>query len=64
VWHELYGPLTQTVDVKSGATTTADFSYTGNEKPSTTGAFVVQELVIPREVTAVRLVAASAQPSR
>jgi len=60
VWHELYGPLTLTVDVKSGATTTADFSYTGNEKPSTTGAFVVQELVIPREVTAVQLVAASA----
>jgi hypothetical protein len=58
VWHELYGPLTQTVDVRSGATTIADFSYTGSEKPSTNGAFAVQELVIPRDVTAVRLLAA------
>jgi plastocyanin len=64
VWHELYGPLTLTVDVKSGATTTADFSYTGNEKPSTTGAFVVQELVIPSDVTAIQLVAAVSGPSR
>jgi plastocyanin len=59
VWHELYGALTQTIDVKSGATTTVDFSYTGNEKPSTTGAFVVQDLVIPKDVTAVQLVAAT-----
>jgi hypothetical protein len=33
VWHERYGPLTQTVRVRAGATTTADFTYTGNEKP-------------------------------
>ena len=59
VWHELYGPLTQTVDVTAGAATTADFNYTGNEKPSATGAFVVEELVIPREATAVQLVAAT-----
>jgi plastocyanin len=58
VWHERYGPLTQTVDVKAGATTTADFNYTGNEKPSTTGALDVQELVFPREATAVQLVGA------
>ena len=59
VWHELYGPLTQTVDVTSGATTTADFNYTGNEKPSTTGARDVQELVLPKEATAVQLVGAT-----
>ena len=32
VWHELYGPLTATVDVPSGGATTVDFSYTGSEK--------------------------------
>jgi plastocyanin len=32
-WHERYGPLTQTVRVRAGATATADFAYTGNEKP-------------------------------
>jgi plastocyanin len=32
-WHERYGPLTQTVRVRSGATTTVDFTYTGTEKP-------------------------------
>jgi hypothetical protein len=32
-WHERYGPLTETVRVRAGATTTADFAYTGNEKP-------------------------------
>ena len=35
VWHELYGTLTRTVDVKAGGTTTVDFSYTGKEKPGT-----------------------------
>jgi plastocyanin len=33
VWQERYGPLTQTVRVRAGATTTADFAYTGTEKP-------------------------------
>jgi hypothetical protein len=32
VWHERYGPLTQTVAVRAGATTTVDFAYTGREK--------------------------------
>src|ERR1700737_403975 len=31
-WHEAYGPLTQTVEVKPGTTSTIDFAYTGNEK--------------------------------
>ena len=32
-WHERFGPLTQTVSVTAGATTTVDFEYTGTEKP-------------------------------
>jgi hypothetical protein len=56
VWHEQYGPLTQTVDVKAGGTTTVEFAYTGNEKPSQT-AFAVQELVVPVDAAAVQLMA-------
>jgi plastocyanin len=33
VWHERFGTLKQTADVKPGATTTVTFAYTGNEKP-------------------------------
>jgi plastocyanin len=60
VWHEQYGALTQTVDVKAGGTTTAEFAYTGNEKPSPsqTG-FAVQELVVPVDAVAVQLIAPS-----
>ena len=32
-WHERYGVLTKMVSVKPGSTTTADFAYTGLEKP-------------------------------
>ena len=32
-WHERYGVLTNTVRVKEGSTSTADFAYTGLEKP-------------------------------
>lgn len=32
VWHERYGPLTATVDVPSGGSVPADFSYAGTEK--------------------------------
>jgi plastocyanin len=58
VWHELYGPLTQTVDVKAGATTPAHFVYTGNEKPSGAPGFAVQQLVIPAGTTTIQLLAA------
>jgi hypothetical protein len=58
VWHEQYGPLTQTVDVKAGGTTTVEFAYTGSEKPSPT-AFAVQELVVPDDAAAVQLMAPS-----
>ena len=58
VWHEQYGALTQTVDVKAGGTTTVEFTYTGSEKPSQT-AFAVQELVVPDDAAAVQLIAPS-----
>jgi plastocyanin len=32
-WHERFGTLKQTVEVKPGVTTTVAFAYTGNEKP-------------------------------
>ena len=54
VWHEQYGRLMQTVEVKAGQTAAVDFSYTGKEKPSVAG---LQELVIPADVTAVTLLA-------
>jgi plastocyanin len=60
VWHEQYGALTQTVDVKAGGTTTVEFAYTGNEKPSPSQtAFAVQELVVPADAVAVQLMAPS-----
>src|SRR5215467_12714783 len=34
-WHERFGVLTKTVTVKAGTAVTVDFTYTGNEKGST-----------------------------
>jgi hypothetical protein len=31
-WHERYGWLTKTIDVKPGGTATIDFAYTGKEQ--------------------------------
>lgn len=42
-WHEQYGPLTQTVEVKPGQTTTVEIGYTGNEKPATAA---VRDLIL------------------
>ena len=44
VWHERYGRLTKTLDVKAGATATVDFAYAGTEQPSAAG---MRDLVIP-----------------
>jgi plastocyanin len=55
VWHEIYGSLTQTVDVKAGGTTAVSFNYTGSEHASAIDDRV-QEAVIPDGVTIVRLV--------
>lgn len=54
VWHEVYGSLTQTVEVKAGGTTEVSFTYTGNEHASATDGRV-QEAVIPARVTMARL---------
>src|SRR5271156_786244 len=53
VWHEAYGTLTQTVEVKAGATVTVDISYTGNEHPATSQ---VQEITIPDGTTMVSFI--------
>jgi plastocyanin len=50
-WHEAYGRLTKTVDVKPGQTVTVDFGYTGKEKPS---AAALQDLTLPADVHAAR----------
>ncbi len=42
-WHERYGWITKTVDVKPGGTATVDLSYTGAEKPATRS----RNLVVP-----------------
>jgi plastocyanin len=56
VWHEVYGPLTQTVDVKAGATVNVDITYTGNEKPTASKLTPVQEFTIPDGATTVAFV--------
>lgn len=43
IWHERYGRMTRTVDVKAGQTATVDFAYTGKEKPDLTA---VLDLVV------------------
>ena len=53
IWHEQYGRLTRTVDVKPGQTVTVDFAYTGKETPDMAG---VLDLVVP-DGTAVALFA-------
>ncbi|MBI4888780.1 MAG: carboxypeptidase regulatory-like domain-containing protein [Acidobacteria bacterium] len=54
-WHEAYGRLTRTVDVKAGQTATVDLVYSGKEKPSTAG---VIDLVIPGDAPSATLIAA------
>jgi len=58
VWHERYGPLSQTVDVKPGATVTVDISYTGNEPPPPAESKLgpVQEITIPEGTTVVSFI--------
>jgi hypothetical protein len=53
-WHEAYGRLTKTIDVKAGQTVTVDFAYTGKEKPS---AVAVEELVVPGRPVDISLIA-------
>jgi len=44
IWHERYGELTQMVTVAAGQKATADFAYTGQEKPSRAR---LQDVVVP-----------------
>ena len=57
VWHEIYGPLTQTVDVKAGAVTKVNFAYNGTEKPGPADRLAMQEVTIPAGASALQIVA-------
>jgi hypothetical protein len=54
VWHERYGRLTASVDVKAGATATADFAYSGKEQPSAAG---VLDMILPSDGASITLLA-------
>ena len=45
-WQERYGPVTKTITVKPGATTTIDFTYTGKEKSSS---LPIRTLTVPAD---------------
>jgi plastocyanin len=56
VWQQVYGTLTQTVDVKAGATVNVDISYTGNEHPAASQLTPPQEITLPAGTTVVSFV--------
>jgi hypothetical protein len=53
-WHERYGRLMRTVDIKAGQTTTVDFEFTGKEQPAVGRS---QDLVVPFDGSAIQLMA-------
>ena len=55
VWHERYGFLSRTVDVKADGTATVDLSYTWKEKPSSAS---MEDLIVPAGTSSVYLAAA------
>jgi hypothetical protein len=57
VWHERYGVLTGTVDVKAGQKATLELTYPGAAKKA---AADVRELVVPAEATAILIQASAA----
>jgi plastocyanin len=59
VWHEMFGSLTQTVEVKAGSTVNVDFTYTGNEHPAASQLGPVQEITIPEGTTSVAFLPSS-----
>jgi hypothetical protein len=64
-WHEQYGPLTQTIEVKAGAPVDVNFAYAGTEKPNATVAGLrIEELSIPMGTAALELVAPAAPGGR
>jgi plastocyanin len=56
-WHERYGPVTQSVQVRAGTTTTVDFSYAGTEKASAGAGVVAQDVVVPAGAMTVQVLA-------
>jgi hypothetical protein len=57
-WHERYGTVTQTVDVKAGKATVVEFSYSGHEQASRAPVgFAPQELQLPAGAREVALAA-------
>lgn len=64
-WHERYGPVTQTVEIKAGGAATVNFAYAGTEKPNDAVAgLTVEEISIPMEASALELVAPATAGSR
>jgi plastocyanin len=56
-WHERYGPVTQTVEVKAGGSADVNFAYAGTEKPNATVAGLrIEEVSIPMDAVALELV--------
>ena len=45
LWHERYGVIKQTVQVRAGATSVVEFTYTGAEKPPTSSS--LQDISLP-----------------
>ncbi len=54
-WHERYGPVTHTVQIRAGAVATVEFGYEGTEKPA---AASVRDLVLPAGLSTIQLTAA------
>jgi plastocyanin len=61
IWHEVYGPLSQVVDVKAGGTTKVEFAYTGDEKPAMPSALRLEEMTLPSGTVGLQLVPAAAR---
>lgn len=60
VWHEKYGLLTQTVDVKAGAATNVEFSYAAAAPKAAPAKadLQIEEMIVPYGATSVELVPA------
>jgi hypothetical protein len=55
-WQEVYGTISQTVEVKAGATVNVDLTYTGNEHPTTSQVKPIQEVTLPEGTSLVSFV--------
>jgi plastocyanin len=64
VWHEIYGPLTQTVDVKAGAIARLNFAYAGTERPSAPAGLAMEHVTIPAGASVLQIVAPQSHTAR